>query len=91
MARNRCARVQMEEMYLRLVVDYDNDDFKKEIQNAISKIEKETKMFPSVTRRAIDEHAGNFSIEFDTSDSSRDAGEFCEKLMRELGIDKCSE
>ena len=91
MARNKCARVQMEEMYLRLVIDYDNEDFKRDIQVAIGKIEKETKLFPSVTRRAISEHAGNFSVEFDTSDSSRDAGEFCEKLMRELGIDRCSE
>ena len=91
MLRNRCARVQMEEMYMRLVIDYDNKEFKKEIEKAISKIEKETNMFPCVTRRAISPVAGNFSIEFDTSDSNRDAGEFCDKVLKKLKIDSCYE
>ena len=90
MARNRCATVRMEEMYLRLSVEFDNLDFRDEIHNAIDEVKAETKIVPeSVTQRNISETAGNVSIEFDVESENRDAGEFFEIVMKKLGIDKC--
>ena len=51
MARNMCAVVRMEEMYLRLTIEYDNDISRKQIADAILKIEKEDK-----------EHIGKIAI-----------------------------
>lgn len=90
MSRDMCADVKMEEGYMRMSVEYNNEESKKKIQEAIGKIEKEMQVFPSVIRRAIDATAGNFSVEFGTEGIPRDAGDFCEALMKELGISKCS-
>jgi len=90
MSRDMCADVKMEEGYMRMSVEYNNDDSKKKIQAAIGKVEKEMQVFPSVIRRAINDTAGNFSVEFGTEGIPRDAGDFCEALMKELGIGKCS-
>jgi len=88
--RDMCVDVKMEEGYMRMSIEYNNDDSKIKIQKAISKIEKNTNLFPSVIRRAISSDAGNFSIEFGTEGIPRDAGDFCESVMKELGIDKCT-
>ncbi len=89
MARDMCANIMMEEGYMRMTVEYNNEDSKKKIQLAIGKVEKELKIFPSVLRRAISEHAGNFSIEFGYESCQRTAGEFFELLMKEVGIGRC--
>ncbi len=89
MARNMCAVVRMEEMYLRLTVEYDNDISRKQIADTILKIEKEMEVFPSVIRRAISPEAGNFSIEFNVEVENREAGEFFEKVMKDLNITHC--
>ena len=89
MSRNMCADVKMEEGYMRMSVEFNNDESRDRIHNAITCVEKEMKIFPSVIRRNIDEHAGNFSIEFGDDGIPRDAGEFCEKVMKELGITNC--
>ena len=89
MSRDMCADVKMEEGYMRMSVEFNNDKSRDIIQNAISKIEKNMKIFPSVIRRNIDEHAGNFSVEFGDDGVPRDAGEFCEAVMKELNITNC--
>jgi len=90
MERDMCADVKMEEGYMRMSVEYNNETSKKNIQAAIGKVEKQMQVFPSVIRRAINEHAGNFSIEFEFDSCQRTSGEFCEAVMKELGIGKCS-
>lgn len=90
MSRDMCADVKMEEGYMRMSVEYNNETSKKTIQAAIGKIEKQMQIFPSVIRRAISDTAGNFSIEFESEGIGRDGGEFCEALMSELGISKCT-
>lgn len=90
MSRDMCADVKMEEGYMRMSVEYNNEASKKTIQAAIGKVEKELQVFPSVIRRAIDDTAGNFSIEFEADGVGRDSGDFCEALMKELGISKCT-
>lgn len=89
MERNMCAIVRMEEGYMRMGIEYNNDESKKRIQDAIGKTEADMKLFPSVIRRAISENAGNFSIEFKADGEHREAGEFCEAVIKELGIDHC--
>ena len=90
MARDMCADVKMEEGYMRMSVEYNNDVSKKKIQEAIGVVEKKMQLFPDVTRRAISDTAGNFSVEFGVDGIPRDAGDFCQALMDELGINKCS-
>ncbi|MEA3353807.1 MAG: hypothetical protein U9Q33_08340 [Campylobacterota bacterium] len=90
MSRDMCADVKMEEGYMRMSIEYNNDTSKEKIQKAIAKTEKETGEFPSVIRRAISEEAGNFSVEFGYDSCQRTAGDFCEAVMKELGINNCS-
>ncbi|MEA3384272.1 MAG: hypothetical protein U9Q20_06355 [Campylobacterota bacterium] len=90
MSRDMCADVKMEEGYMRMSVEYNNETSKKRIQEAIGKVEKDMQLFPDVTRRAINDTAGNFSVEFGTEGIQRDAGDFCQNLMDELGIANCS-
>ena len=90
MLRDMCADVKMEEGYMRMSIEYNNDTSKTVIQEAIAKIEKDMKIYPSVIRRAISEDAGNFSVEFETEGIPRDSGDFCEAVMKELGISRCS-
>ena len=89
MSRDMCADVKMEEGYMRMSVEFNNDSSRNKIQDAISQIEKEMKLYPSVIRRNIDDHAGNFSIEFGEDGMARDAGVFCEKVMKLLKITNC--
>ena len=86
MSRDLVADVKMEEGYMRMSIEYNNDISKKKIQDAIGKIEKDMQVFPSVIRRAISETAGNFSVEFDTEGIARDAGDFCEAVLHELNL-----
>ncbi|MEA3498117.1 MAG: hypothetical protein U9R16_03560, partial [Campylobacterota bacterium] len=77
--------------YMRMSIEYNNDNSKIKIQQAIGKVEKDMKIFPSVIRRAIDEASGNFSVEFGIDDDcARDNGDFCEAVLKELGIGHCS-
>jgi hypothetical protein len=90
MSRDMCADVKMEEGYMRMSIEYNNETSKKNIQAAIGKVENETGIFPSVLRRAISKDAGNFSVEFPFDGCQRTNGDFCEAVMKELGIGKCS-
>ena len=89
MSRDMCADLKMEEGYMRMSIDFNNDISRDTIQEAISKIEKSMKVYPSVIRRNIDEQAGNFSVEFGDDGTNRDAGDFCEAVMKELNITNC--
>lgn len=90
MSRDMCADVKMEEGYMRMSIEYNNDTSKENIQNGIAKIEKEFDIDLDVVIRSISQTAGNFSIEFGFDSCQRTAGNFCEALMKELGIGKCS-
>ncbi len=89
MARDMCADVKMEEGYMRMSIEYNNDESKAKIQAGIAVVEKNMGIYPSVIRRAISEDAGNFSVEFGTDGIPRDAGDFCEAVIKELGITNC--
>ena len=89
MSRDMVADVKMEEGYMRMSIEYNNDNSKKKIQDAIGKVEKDMLVFPSVIRRAINDTAGNFSVEFGTEGIPRDAGDFCEAVLKELDLKKC--
>jgi phage terminase large subunit len=93
MKRNLCVTIRMEEKYLRMVIEYENDETRDKINEAISKIEKQMDLFPSVIRRAFSKHTGNFSVEFEVESEidHRDAGEFCEEVMKILGVTHCEE
>lgn len=89
-ARDRCAEVRMEEGYMRVVIEYNNDDTRFSIQRAIAETEKELELFPTVIRRSISGDAGNFSVEFEISGGcQREAGEFTEKVLRKLDLKAC--
>jgi hypothetical protein len=88
--RDLCADVKMEEGYMRMSIEYNNDSSKLKIQEAISKVESKMGVNPDVVRRAINDHAGNFSVEFGYDSCQRTSGDFCEAVMKELGIDHCS-
>ncbi|VAY86265.1 hypothetical protein MNB_ARC-1_927 [hydrothermal vent metagenome] len=74
---------------MRMSIEYNNDTSKLQIQEAISKVEKNMGLYPSVIRRAISADAGNFSVEFESAGITREAGDFCENVMKELGIKHC--
>lgn len=90
MSRDMCADVKMEEGYMRMSIEYNNDESKQRINDAISKVESKMNLKPDVLGRAISDTAGNFSVEFGYNSCQRTAGEFCEEVMKELGIDHCS-
>jgi hypothetical protein len=56
MKRDMCADVKMEEGYMRMSLEFNNDISRDKISDTISAVEKEMKLFPSVIRRNIDEH-----------------------------------
>ena len=89
MLRDMCVDVKMEEGYMRMSIEYNNDASKRAIQDAISKVEKDTGVFPSVIRRSVSQTAGNFSVEFEYDSCQRTAGDFYELVIKELGIDNC--
>jgi ribosomal protein S19 len=90
MGRDMCVDVKMEEGYMRMSIEFNNDESKNKISDVISEIEKSMKIYPSVIRRNINEHCGNFSVEFGIEDmNGRTSGEFCEAVMKKLGISYC--
>lgn len=46
MRRNMCADVKMEEGYMRMSIEFNNDESRNKISDVISEVEKEMKMFP---------------------------------------------
>ena len=87
--RNKCAMVRMEEMYVRVTIDYGNLEFREQIQSAIEQVQNETGLIPDIVERKVTDDCGNFALEFEHNGESRDAGDFIEKLLKILGIDRC--
>ena len=90
MSRDMCADMKMEEGYMRMSIEYNNEHSRQKIQEAIAKIENQMQVYPSVIRKAIAENIGNFSLEFDTDNVTREGGSFCKAVMKELNISECS-
>jgi len=85
------ANVKMEECYSGLSLTFDgNEALRTEISKAIDKVKKVTKMSPEIFDNSQNEKKPKpaFYIEF-TDDAQRNSGDFFEKLLRELKIDKC--
>ncbi len=89
MKRNKCAMVRMEEMYVRATIDYATAEFREQIQKAIQQVIQETGLEPDIVERKVSKDCGNFALEFEHNGESRDAGNFIEKVLKILGIDKC--
>ena len=91
MARNGTAVVRMEEMYLRLTIEFDNEEYQEKISNAMTETQKELNIKPiSVIVRKINDVAGNVSAEFDVECENREAGKFFDRVLEKLGIEVSS-
>jgi len=88
---NRHAKVVMEEGYMRLSIEYTNPKSRLIICDTVDKIEKDMNVHPEVLHRRIDEEKGAFSIEFSGEDyvCTRTSGEFIERVLKDLDIEKC--
>lgn len=86
------ANVRMEERYAGMsLVFHGTEALREEIENALDKVTKLTKMDPHVFDNSKDHHEAKQAlyIEFN-DDAQRDSGEFFELLLKELRIDKCA-
>lgn len=88
---NRHAKVQMEEGYMRLSIEYTNPKSRTIICDTVANIEKDMGVSPEVIHRRLEDDRGAFSIEFSGESyiCTRTSGEFIEKVLKELDIDKC--
>jgi len=93
MIHDRHAKVLMEEGYMRLSIEYTNPKSRTIICDAVAGIENEMGVNPEVIHRRLDGNRGAFSIEFSGEDyvCTRTSGEFIEKVLKELHIDKCDQ
>ena len=86
------ANVRMEECYAGMSLTFDgSEELREETEAAIEKVKKETGMNPQVFDNSKDhtEEKQALYIEFD-DDAQRDSGDFFEKILKELKIDKCA-
>jgi len=86
------ANVKMEERYAGISLTFGNSpELRVEIEEAITKITKKTKMIPQIfdNSRNKTETMQALYVEFN-DDVQRDSGAFFELLLKELKIDKCA-
>ena len=86
------ANVKMEECYAGLSLSFSRDeDLRDEIEAAINKIQKKTKLAPLIFDNSKDhsESRQSLYIEF-TDEVQRESGEFFELLLKELKVNKCA-
>jgi len=86
------ANVRMEERYAGMSLVFDGSDaLRKEIDEAIEAVCKETGLEPTVFDNADTDNAHHeaFYLEFH-DEVQRDAGMFFERLLKRLGIDHCA-
>jgi hypothetical protein len=88
-SRNMCADMKMEEGYMRMSIEYNNEGSKNQILSAISSAEKNIIANPDILVREVDSAIGNISVEFFVEGVTREAGEFCESVLKALNL-KCS-
>ena len=81
------ASVRMEERYAGMCLTFASDDqnLRNEVNEAIDKVNKQTKMIPQIWDNT---DKRTLYVEF-KDDMQRDSGDYFEKLLRELKIDKC--
>ena len=86
------ANVRMEERYAGMSLVFQGTEaLREEIENAIDKVTKQTKMDPHVFDNSKDHHEAKQALYIEFNDDvQRDSGEFFELLLRELRIDKCA-
>lgn len=89
---NKTALVSMEEEYMRLQIDYTLPNDRTGICTTIDAAEKEFDLYPQVVHKRNDQ-GGSYCIEFDKElyRASRAPGDFIEKVLKELDIQKCEE
>ena len=87
---NACIKIhhEMEERYSRLVIEYFTLEQKEQIFHATNELIKALKLFPAQTIMPKGEFHGEFSLEF-SDDYDKSSGEFFEKIIKKLNIDKC--
>jgi len=89
----RLAYVNMEEEYMRLQIDYTDNEDRTIICSTIDKVERDLDAHPEVIHKRNGDNGGSYFIEFSKEiySHSRIPGEFIEKLLKELNIDHCEE
>lgn len=86
------ANVRMEERYAGMSLVFQGTEaLREEIENAIEKVTKKTKMDPHIFDNSKDHHETKQALYIEFNDDvQRDSGEFFELLLKELNIDKCA-
>jgi len=86
------ANVRMEERYAGLsLVFHGTEELREEIENAIDKVTRETKMDPHIFDNSKDHHEKKQALYIEFNDDvQRDSGAFFELLLKELRIDQCA-
>jgi hypothetical protein len=91
MLHDKEASVIMEEGYMRLHIEYTNPESRSLICDTIGNIEYEMDVHPEVLHRRLNKEGGTFSVEFsgEVYICSRTSGEFIDRLLKRLDIEKC--
>ena len=86
------AYFRREERYEGLQLVYgEKSEYKEIILQAIEEVQKECRMEPTVFENPSKDHPEKEALYIEFNDSyDREGDEFFEKLLRKLGIDKCS-
>lgn len=86
------ANVRMEERYAGMSLVFQGTEaLREEVENAIDKVTKQTKMDPHVFDNSKDHHEAKQALYIEFNDDvQRESGEFFELLLKELRIDKCA-
>jgi len=91
MLHDKEASVLMEEGYMRIHIEYTNIKSRSFICDSIGEVELDMDVHPEVIHRRLGKEGGTFSVEFsgNTYVCSRTSGDFIEKLLKKLHIEKC--
>lgn len=91
MLHDKQATVLMEEMYMRVSIEYTRPESRTEICDRIAEVEMDLDVRPEVIHRRLENNAGTFSVEFSGENyiCTRTSGKFIESLLHKLDIPKC--
>ena len=91
MLHDKQATVLMEEMYMRVSIEYTNPESRTEICDRIAEVEIDLDVRPEVVHRRLENNNGTFSVEFSGENyiCTRTSGKFIEALLEKLAINKC--
>jgi len=86
------ANVRMEERYAGLSLVFQGTEaLREEIEAAIEKVTRETKMEPHIFDNSKDHHESKQALYIEFNDDvQRDSGDFFERLLKALHIDHCA-